>query len=255
MRRTYRSALLALVLALSGCGTDERGAQVRSYELDSEAVGRSLEQRLVLPEGEGEGRPLLIFLHGRSGDEESELRDAFYDALADLGDDAPVVVFPYGDFDSYWHDRRSGAWGRYVAHEVRARALRESGADPGRVAIGGISMGGFGAYDIARLYPDRFCAVGGHSAAIWTEPGQTAPGAFDNAKDFARHDLVAAAREGSFRPDKFWLDRGNSDPFVPGNDALAAAMGVEPHRYPGTHERRYWDGHWDEYLKFYANAC
>ena len=255
MRRTYRSALLALLLVLGGCGADEQGAEVSSYEIDSKAVGRSLDQRLVLPDGEGDGRPLLIFLHGRGGDEESELRDPFYAALEDLGDDAPVVVFPDGGFDSYWHDRRSGSWGRYVADEVLPRALRESGADPKRVAIGGISMGGFGAYDIARLHPDRFCAVGGHSAAIWTKAAQTAPDAFDDAKDFERHDLVEAARKGTFRPRRLWLDRGNSDPFVPGNDALAAALGVEPRRYPGTHQRGYWDGHWDEYLKFYASAC
>ncbi|MEA2386756.1 MAG: hypothetical protein QOJ22_930 [Thermoleophilaceae bacterium] len=243
------------MLVVGGCGTDEHGAEVRSYELDSQAVGRSLDQRLVLPEGEGEGRPLLIFLHGRGGDEESNLREEFYAALADLGDDAPVVVFPDGGKDSYWHDRTTGSWGRYVADEVLPRAVRESGADPERVAIGGISMGGFGAYDIARLHPGRFCAVGGHSPAIWTEAGLTAPGAFDDAEDFAEHDLVAAARDGSFRPEQLWLDRGNSDPFVPGADAMAQAMGVEVHGYPGGHEREYWDAHWDDYLRFYASAC
>jgi S-formylglutathione hydrolase FrmB len=39
------------------------------------------------------------------------------------------------------------------------------------VAIGGISMGGFGAYAIARLDPGRFCAVGGQSAALYPGTG------------------------------------------------------------------------------------
>jgi S-formylglutathione hydrolase FrmB len=49
-------------------------------------------------------------------------------------------------------------------------------------------VGGFGAYDLARLNPGRFCAVGGHSPALWRSGGETAPGAVDDAEDFARHD-------------------------------------------------------------------
>lgn len=253
MRRTYRSLLLVLIAVVCGCGTDKHGAKVESYEIDSQAVGSELEQRLVIPE-ETSGA-LLVFLHGRNGDEDSNLQDEFYAALADLGKGAPAVVFPDGDGDSYWHDRDSGAWGRYVVDEVIPRALDEANADPRRVAIGGISMGGFGAYDLARLYPDRFCAVGGHSPAVWTEGGQTAPGAFDDAEDFANHDVVAAAQEGTFRPEHFWLDRGDEDPFIPGDDALAQALGSKVHSYPGEHVREYWDAHWPQYLRFYTRAC
>jgi hypothetical protein len=78
---------------------------------------------------------------------------------------APDIAFPYGD-QSYWHNRADGAWGSYVLDEVIPKALTVLNADPRRVAIGGISMGGFGAYALARLEPGRFCAVGGHSAAI-----------------------------------------------------------------------------------------
>jgi S-formylglutathione hydrolase FrmB len=253
MRRTYRSTLVVLIAVVCGCGTDKHGADVESYEIDSAVVGRELEQRLVLPE-EPSGA-LLVFLHGRSGNEESELREEFYDALAGLGENAPAVAFPDGGFDSWWHDRDSGAWGRYVIDEVIPRAVEESGADPRRVAIGGISMGGFGAYDLARLYPKRFCAVGGHSPAIWTEAGQTAAGAFDDAQDFENHDLVAAARAGRFGPKHFWLDIGDADPFVPGATALAQEMGAKVHSYPGSHNWDYWDAHWPRYLRFYANAC
>jgi S-formylglutathione hydrolase FrmB len=252
MRRLH-GALAVLIAVVCGCGADKHGADVESYEIDSAAVGRELGQRLVLPE-EPSGA-LLVFLHGRSGNEESELRDEFYEALADLETNAPAVAFPDGGFDSYWHDRDSGAWGRYVIDEVIPRALEESGADPKRVAIGGISMGGFGAYDLGRLYPERFCAVGGHSPAIWTEAGQTAPGAFDDAQDFENHDLVAAAKAGRFRPKHLWLDIGDADPFAPGATSLAQAMGSKVHSYPGTHNWDYWDAHWPRYLRFYATAC
>jgi hypothetical protein len=48
-----------------------------------------------------------------------------------------------------------GAWGAYVLREAIPAALKRTGADPQRVAIG-ISMGGFGALDLARISPGRF---------------------------------------------------------------------------------------------------
>jgi hypothetical protein len=56
-------------------------------------------------------------------------------------------------------------------------------------------MGGFGALDLARLAPSRFCAVGAHSAALWFSGGETPAGAFDAAADFERHDLIRFAGE------------------------------------------------------------
>ena len=84
--------------------------------------------------------------------------------------------------------------------EVIPLVERRFGVDPERIAIGGISMGGFGAYDIALHHPGMFCAVGGHSAALWFEGGETAPGAFDDAADFERNDVVGTVEED---PDAF----------------------------------------------------
>jgi hypothetical protein len=56
-------------------------------------------------------------------------------------------------------------------------------------------MGGFGAYAIARLEPGRFCAVGGHSATIRSTVDAAQGAAFDDAADFARNDVLAAARQ------------------------------------------------------------
>ncbi|MBK5221204.1 MAG: alpha/beta hydrolase, partial [Thermoleophilia bacterium] len=74
--------------------------------------------------------------------------------------------------------------------EVIPAVSRRFGTDPRRVAIGGISMGGFGAYDLALKHPGRFCAVSGHSPALWFDGSETAPGAFDDAADFERNDVV-----------------------------------------------------------------
>lgn len=255
------AAAVWTVTADRGSG-DPRGATVIHLEVDSEAVGGSQPVSLVIPEGtDGEGRPLLVFLHGRGNDEDSNLVDAMFAALAQLGDRAPVVAFPDGGGSSYWHDRSSGDWGRYVTDEVVPAALARTGADPARVAIGGISMGGFGALDVARLDPGAFCAVGAHSPAIWADAGETAPGAFDDSEDFARNDVVAAAATdpAGLRGPELWLDAGDADPFLPGDDAFAAALGqssleLERHTWPGGHDGDYWNAHWNEYLRFYAGA-
>jgi S-formylglutathione hydrolase FrmB len=261
MRWPLTFAVLALSLPLAGCfGPDTQGAQVEHFELDSARTRMTLRETVVIPDGgDGEGRPLLVFLHGRDGDEDSAIDDPLFEGLASAGDRAPVVVFPDGDKDKYWHDRAAGGWGSYVIRELIPAVQKRYGTDPRRVAIGGISMGGFGAYDIARTHPGRFCVAGGHSPALWSSGAETAPGAFDDAEDFGRHDVIAAAASGGFDRQRLWLDAGSEDPFDPGDEAFAAALrarGVRLtlHRWPGAHEGDYWNSHWPAYVRFYARA-
>jgi S-formylglutathione hydrolase FrmB len=254
------AALAALAWTLLA-GPDTHGARLVRYSIDSRLVGHSLPQVGVVPSGQTHGRrPLLVFLHGKGSEEESNLNSELFAALARLGPRAPDIVFPNGGEDSYWHDRADGRWGSYVIHEVIPQALQRLDADPRRVAIGGISMGGFGAYDVARLDPGRFCAVGGHSAAIWRSGGETAAGAFDNAEDFSRHNVLGAAETSNPYPGKpLWLDVGTEDPFRSADTELAHDLRekgepVHLHLWPGGHEGSYWRSHWDDYLRFYASA-
>jgi S-formylglutathione hydrolase FrmB len=240
-------------------GVDRHGATVNTLTIDSSAVGKRIATTVVIPAARSERRPpLLVFLHGRGGDERSELDDAFFGALAGVGSQAPIVALPDGDDHSYWHDRADGRWGDYVVREVVPEVVRRFGADPRRVAIGGISMGGFGAYDIARLHPGRFCAVAGHSPALWRSSGETAPGAFDDAEDFAHHDVIGSAQANPdiFGRARLWLDAGDADPFRPGDQALTRALGgrVATRSWPGGHDGYYWNAHWPDYARFYARA-
>jgi S-formylglutathione hydrolase FrmB len=244
-------------------GADERGAQVDTIEIDSRAVGDTVPVTVVVPKAVKDARrpPLLVFLHGRGGEAGSEASDAFYAAVESLGSRAPVVAMPDGGDHMYWHDRAEGNWGRLITREVIPEVTRRYGTDPRRVAIGGISMGGFGAFDVARLNRGRFCAAGGHSPALWTTGGETAPGAFDDAEDFARHDVIATAEAnpGAFGGTRLWIDRGDGDPFQPGIRAFTVALRdngvpVSAHTWPGSHEGDYWSEHWPQYARFYARA-
>jgi predicted esterase len=242
------------VKSLLSVATD--GAHISHITIASRFVHASEAVTLVTPSGGGAGRPLLIFLHGRGGDQNSELNDPFFAAFNKLGRRAPDVAFPNGGNYSYWHDRASGDWAQYVLDEVIPAAVRVLHADPGRLAIGGISMGGFGAYDIARLAPGKFCAVGGHSAAIFPAAADTAPGAFDDAADFARNNLIAiaAADPHIYGRTKLWLDGGSEDPFHDADETFASELGIHMHVWPGGHDSAYWAAHWGTYLRFYANA-
>ena len=246
------------------------GARVVHYTLASRLLGRSLEEVAVVPRGTGT-HPLLVLLHGRHEPAapswliptrtgpESMLSDAFFAGLARLGRRAPVVVLLNGGADSYYHDRRDGRWGSMILDEAIPNAVRRFGTKTGLIAIGGISMGGYGALHLAALRPQEFCAVGGHSAALWESGGASAPGAFDDAADFARNDVFEAARNGRLDGLSVWIDGGDNDPFHDADFALVALLRqrgvrVSYHVWPGAHTQSYWDAHMAAYLRFYASA-
>lgn len=256
--------LVAWRLVAGALETDTAGATVEHFTIKSKAVGRSLPVDVVIPPGADGARrpPMLVFLHGRGGDQGSEQVDQFFAALAKLGSRAPIVAFPYGGDHSYWHNRAGGDWGSYVVDEVIPQVARRYDADPHRVAIGGISMGGFGAFDLALHYPGRFCAVGGHGPALWQTGGETAPGAFDDAEDFDGNNVIGAAASdpAPFTSQPVWIDAGNEDPFQPGDQAFAQELRTDGADAtikldrPGGHDSDYWNAHWSEYLRFYAAA-
>jgi poly(3-hydroxybutyrate) depolymerase len=266
VRRVLVLALIAVVAGAAGIAVRDwrrgylstRGATIVRFTLHSRLVHRDLHEILVVPAGGGRGRELLVFLHGRSSPPSSNLRQPLFDALHDLGPRAPDVLLADGGDHSYWHDRSDGAWGTSVLREAIPAALARSAADERRIAIGGISMGGFGALDLARLAPGRFCAVGGHSAALWFRGGDSAAGAFDDAADFARHDLLRfAARRRLYRV-PVWIDVGRDDPFYRADVTLGRELRAHGTRvrlvvHAGGHSG--WSGRMGGYLRFYAAAC
>jgi S-formylglutathione hydrolase FrmB len=245
------------------------GATVVDYSLASKLLGRRLDQVGIVPPGD-EPRPLLVLLHGRhegprrsstsqESGPESMLSNALFAGLADLGDRAPIVVLLNGGQHSWYHDRRTGRWASMILDEAIPDAVRRFHARADRIAIGGISMGGYGALHLVALRPHEFCAVGGHSAALYESAGAAPAVAFDNASDFARNDVFKAARKGRFDGLPVWIDVGVNDAFRDADAAFASllrARGVRVtyHVWPGAHAASYWRAHMAAYLSFYASA-
>ena len=263
-------ALIALVCAVGLGGRADLAtradaaahARVSHFTVRSPFAPGLRRQTLVVPRLWRRGGPLLLWLHARGSTENSALSPAFFTALGALGRRAPAVVIPSDNRFSFWHDRRGARWGRYVMETVLPRALRLTGADPRRIAVGGISMGGFGALNLARLHPRRFCAVGGHSAALFDASARKLPRAFDDRADFARNDLlrIAARNPRAFAgPARLWLDVGRSDPFASADRRFAGALHraglpLSFHAWPGRHAGAYWRSHWAAYFRFYARG-
>jgi enterochelin esterase-like enzyme len=83
---------------------------------------------------------------------------------------------------------------------------------------------------------------------------------FDNAADYARHDLLSLTRKQSLYDAPVWIDVGNHDDLRPASAKLAGELeadgaDVSFHVWPGAHDGRYWDAHFADYLRFYADAC
>jgi S-formylglutathione hydrolase FrmB len=56
-----------------------------------------------------------------------------------------------------------------------------------------------------------------------------------------------------------WNDAGEDDPFLISDVAFTEALeaggaDLTAHVWAGGHDRSYWDRHWDDYFRFYAEA-
>jgi len=274
IRRRRRVALAAIAVVLVAAiyaalrvtvlaPVDKHGSQFVHLEIESKAVaGHTLGVNVIVPRQAGPPgkRWLMVMLHGRGG-YEGTFNDEVFEHLGELHGKGPVYAFPDGGDHGYWHNREGGDWADYVMNEVIPTVVRRFGIDPHRIAIGGISMGGFGALDLALHNPGRFCAVGGHSPALWLHASETAPGAFDDEADFERNDVVGTveADPNAFGRTKVWVDYGETDDFHPYDESFVAAMEASEgsfthHSWPGGHEGSYWAAHWPQYQRFYVNA-
>jgi acetyl esterase/lipase len=103
--------------------------------------------------------PVILFLHGR-GERGSEgmwqTQIGLPQAVRDHPERWPfVIVMPQCPLPSYWTDPEMLA----LAMAVLDQETAEFHGDPERTYLTGLSLGGYGAWELARLYPRRWAAV------------------------------------------------------------------------------------------------
>lgn len=260
----------ASATAALGPGRVEDGA------FRSAVLARSMAFTIYLPPGydtdPGVRYPALYMLHGGSGLRSEWIDYGLLRAADRLMRDraiAPfIIVLPQGD-QEYWVDHvvdpRVGAngekWGTYTAREVVPeidRRYRTLARADGR-AIGGLSMGGHAAIQLALNFPGTWSVIGSHSPSI--RPYGDAPTYLGRDAEFAARDPLSLIRA---KPDvarglSWWIDSGTVDPWHAAARAIEEELTVlgiphEWHAYPGDHSLAYWSAHVEDYLRYYTAA-
>ncbi|MGI9147240.1 MAG: alpha/beta hydrolase [Chloroflexota bacterium] len=237
--------------------------------LVSPIIGEGFPYRVYLPPDylhATQRYPVLYMLHG-SGGNYTEWTDSFLPEQADrmmVAHEIPpmIIVMPDDGGQTYWANWSEGGprWGDYVAEDVvstvdqRYRTVPQAASR----AIGGLSMGGLGALNLAFQHPDIFGVVGAHSPsvrvdpdpALWFLAGQTF---WDN------NPIWLAQHQSGLDSLKIWMDAGTDDVWLPNIEAVQAALvgqGLHPawHLFVGPHEAEYWIEHVPDYLRFYGAA-
>lgn len=203
---------LAVMIAASCTHTPaarEHGAFVeRSLDLD----GKTYRYQVFVPARAAGGRhpPALLFLHGsgeRGDDNQRQLAVGLAPHIRRVQDEFPAIaVFPQSPADESWTDGTAR-----MALAALDAAMREFDGDPDRVALTGLSRGGYGVYELALLQPDRFAAL------VPICGGVTAPGALGDlyVRGVATDDDPFAIAAQRLHRLPTWIFHGDRDESVP----------------------------------------
>jgi acetyl esterase/lipase len=166
--------------------------------------------------------PILLFLHGR-GERGSEgmwqTQIGLPQAVRDHPERWPfVIVMPQCPLPDYWTDPDMIA----LAMATLDQEAAEFHGDPERTYLTGLSLGGYGAWELARLHPQRWAAIAISSSGIfWSY----APERWHEESTLPAEYARALGRT------PVWLFHGTDDNVVPPRqselmfDALKAAGG------------------------------
>ncbi len=131
----------------------------------SEPLGKQMEMLVALPQRPGP-HPLIVQLHGHSDDHTIWQRRTTIEPEAErIG--AAVVMLDGGL--SFYTDAAdgTGAWERHIMYSIElAERTFGIGGSRGRRAIGGLSMGGYGAMKLGLKYPHLFGSLVSHSGVL-----------------------------------------------------------------------------------------
>lgn len=221
---------------------------------------------VLLPDKGSGPFPVYYLLHGITDDHSIwHRRSRIEHYVADL---PLIVVMPDGFRGFYTNNTRGPAYADYVARDLVGqidRTFPTIKACEGR-AVGGLSMGGYGALRLAFGYPDTFCSANSHSGTVFVGqrpfsiPVPELADVFGKKAAGTDHDLLHLARKllkAKQRLPQMLIDCGRDDFYFGDNQdfhAELSRLGVAHtyHEHPGGHTWDYWDRHVRDALKFHA---
>ena len=242
----------------------------------SQILGKATTAQIIFPDTGKPPFPTLYLLHGLSDDSAMWVRRSRVEIYAEP---LPlIIVMPDGYRGFYTNNEEGPAYARHIGEELPAFIERTFPAIPRRDAraIGGLSMGGYGALRLGLGYSEKLCSVHSHSGAVgWGRDAKIESLAkaagrgpdfaaemlriFGSSPDGTDHDLLALARraKSAKKLPKILIDCGKDDSLLKDNRAFskelrAAKIPHAYHEYPGGHNWDYWDTHIRQALAFHV---
>lgn len=230
------------------------------------SIEKQVQANVILPDA-GKG-PYAVFylLHGLSDDYSIWQRRSRIESYVE--GKPLIVVMPDGFRGFYTNNEQGPSYFDYMTRDVVNFIDRtfDTKASRGARAIGGLSMGGYGALRCGLGRPDLFCSINSHSGALWrgsnNKPDFNQPEfirIFGDKPKGTDHDLVELARRAQEAGNipSIRIDEGTEDFLLEHNRNYHAALtelGVdhEYEEFPGTHNWDYWDLHVREAITFHC---
>ncbi len=190
--------------------------------------------------------PVILVLHGageRGDDGLAQTQVGIGTAIRQHDDRWPfIIVMPQCRKDTWWTDPKMEA----QALAALDRSIKEFHGDRDRVVLTGLSMGGYGTWDLAARYPERWAALAPICGGIEPPKPDVKDIEVELAKENVADPYAATAQKIGKLP--VWVFHGGADPTVPPEESrkMVAALkadggNVQYSEFPGV-------GHnsWDE---------
>jgi S-formylglutathione hydrolase FrmB len=283
--------LLAMFAGLFAIAATTQAAALGRGEcrsMASKILGHPVQYCVILPpsyESSKENYPVLYFLHGLGSNSEILINSGGMDLINDLWSQKQIGEFLIVTPDagrSFYINSRDGKvryedffiheFIPYIEKQYRVRADRE------HRGVGGVSMGGYGAFRFAFRYPQLFGSMSAHSAALLA----TLPTVNRSDYQGAILNRILGSAFGSPPDAAYWKQ---NNPFtIVGNGARSAGLKIyfdcgteddygfdagaksfhelldsrhitnEFHLYPGGHDWNYVAEHFPASLEFHSRA-
>lgn len=157
MRILFAFSVLLLFGRCATITTPPAGEQTAQRLVSTPADTLAGDYLLYLPEGYSAGRgnwPLMLFLHGAGerGDDLDKVMVHGPPKLIAEGEDFPFIIASPQCPEGQW-------WSIAFLDALLTDLVNRYRVDEDRIYVTGLSMGGFGTWDLATAYPGRFAAI------------------------------------------------------------------------------------------------